>query len=90
MSPVLNQSPSKAAARFLGHIPVAFEDAGAADEQLTIVGDAYLDVRERAAHGAEFAGAGRVDGNDRRSFREAVPLMNQQADLGIPFGKFFP
>ncbi len=46
-------------------------------------------LRERAADGAEFAGAGRVDGDDRRGFGEAVSLVNEEADLGIPFGEFF-
>ena len=66
--------------------PVALKDAGAADEELAVLGDAALDVGERLAHRAHAIGVGGVQRDDGRGFREAVAFEDADAGGGEPVG----
>src|SRR5207247_316220 len=46
---------------------------------LPIVGDPYLDSRQRPAHGAKLVVARAVEGQDRTGFREPISLEEENA-----------
>ena len=86
MSPVRNQRWSSKAIRRRRRcvFPVARKDAGAADEEFAVFGDAAFDVGQRLADRAHAIGVGRVDGEDGRGFREAVAFEDADAGAGEP------
>lgn len=68
---------------------VALHDAGAAQQDLAVVGDAYLGAGHRLADGAGAVGLAGVDEGGRGGLGEAVPLQDvdpgageEVADLG--------
>ena len=78
----------KSVLSFLRTVPISFEDGRAAHQNFAILGDADFEVRQNLAHRSNAVMDGRVDGDHRGSFGEAVAFVNPNADGGEPFGKF--
>src|SRR6266566_1776553 len=62
----------KGGAGFFRQLPVAFEDRGAFDHDLAIVGDLYLERIKNLSYGADLECAAAVDGQRWRSLGQAV------------------
>src|SRR5581483_6983813 len=75
---------------FLGHVPVALEDRGTANQDFAVVGYADFYVLQRLADGPQLVLRGRVDRHHGRSFRQAVAFVYADADAGKPFRQLAP
>src|SRR5258708_4373986 len=74
--------------RSIGTLVIALHDAGAFGENLAVLGDAKLNVADGAPRAAG-AVCGIVCSQDRRSFGQAVTLIDGNADGPEKLGKLF-
>ncbi len=65
-------------------MPVSSKDRGAANEEFPVLGKFQFDVGERLADGTHAVVGSGVEGDDGRSFGEAVTLPDGDSDGGEP------
>ena len=63
-----------------GLVVIALHDVRAFDQNFSVLCNFYLNVRNRAADGADFVCGRSIRGDDGRSLGESVALMNCHAD----------
>src|SRR5262249_8747255 len=73
---------------FVGTFPIALENGGATDEDFAVVRDLNFDISQWFADSAEFVRVWRVDGDDRRCFRQTIALVDANADPRKPLREF--